>query len=140
MVLDWERGAVGSLQVYTSHNCSAEDVACSLFSVDQVHRIGLLDVRLLNKDRHVGNILLNYGHLKGEDKMKLIPIDHGLCLPTVHEMVDGFNLSFMFAWMDWPQAKEPFTKETITYIKHLDIDQDIKTGTAALESGKEKLK
>lgn len=97
----------GSLQVYTSHNSSAEDVGYGLIPADQVHRIGVLDVRLLNTDRHAGNILLSFSEepkTGRKDEVKLIPIDHGLCLPDVLNIDNDIS----FAWMSWPQAKEPF--------------------------------
>ena len=50
---------VGSLQAYVKHDATAEDVSPSIFPVEEVHRIGLLDLRLLNIDRHHGNILVH---------------------------------------------------------------------------------
>ena len=50
---------VGSLQAYVKHDATAEDVSSSIFPVEEVHRIGLLDLRLLNIDRHHGNILVH---------------------------------------------------------------------------------
>ena len=97
----------GSLQAYTSHNSSAEDVGYGLFPTDQVHRIGVMDVRLLNTDRHSGNMLLAFANESKagcKEKVKLIPIDHGLCLPDVLNIDNDIS----FAWMSWPQAKEPF--------------------------------
>lgn len=48
-----------------------------MFSVEEVHKIGLLDVRILNCDRNDENILIK----KVNDKLVLIPIDHGLSFP-----------------------------------------------------------
>lgn len=48
----------GSLQLYVPHYCSAEDVSSSLFPADEVHRIGILDIRLFNTDRNADNILV----------------------------------------------------------------------------------
>eukprot|EP00948_MAST-09A_sp_MAST-9A-sp1_P002395 g2395.t1 len=53
---------VGSLQLYVPHECSAEDVGRSvnnLFPEHEVHKIGILDLHLLNLDRHEGNILVH---------------------------------------------------------------------------------
>lgn len=47
----------GSLQVYCRHICSCEDVASKLFPVYDVQKIALLDIRIFNMDRHLGNIL-----------------------------------------------------------------------------------
>ncbi len=49
----------GSLQVYMRHECSAEDIGPSLFPLRDVQEIALLDIRLLNQDRHCGNILVS---------------------------------------------------------------------------------
>lgn len=41
-----------------------------LFEVDDVHKIGILDIRLLNLDRHLGNILVH----KVGSRHRLIPV------------------------------------------------------------------
>jgi len=38
----------------------------------------VLDIRLANADRHAGNILIRK---EADGQIKLIPIDHGYCLP-----------------------------------------------------------
>ena len=50
---------VGSLQHFVASRCSAEDVGTSRFSTRDVHYIGLLDLMLLNCDRHAGNLLVD---------------------------------------------------------------------------------
>lgn len=40
------------------HYCSAEDVSSSLFPADEVHHIGVHDLRLFNTDRNLDNILV----------------------------------------------------------------------------------
>ena len=47
-----------SLQEFVEHDSDAGDCGASSFPVEQVHRIGILDVRLFNTDRHSGNILI----------------------------------------------------------------------------------
>ncbi|KAI7742276.1 hypothetical protein M8C21_002464 [Ambrosia artemisiifolia] len=87
----------------------------SAFPVDEVHKISVLDIRMANADRHAGNILVS----KGEDgQFALTPIDHGYCLPTSFE-------DCTFDWLYWPQARQPFSPETINYIKSLDAEEDI---------------
>lgn len=51
---------IGSLQSYVQHFCSAEDVGYSRFLEEDVHRIAILDMRLLNCDRHSGNVLVSH--------------------------------------------------------------------------------
>lgn len=70
-----------------------------------VHRIGILDIRLFNTDRHAGNILIKkvdhsektYPRRLGESPFELIPIDHGFCLPEALEPP-------YFEWQYWPQV------------------------------------
>ena len=106
---------VGSLQSYVAHLCSAEDFGCSKFSTDDVHRIGLLDCRILNLDRHEGSILVTRDH-------KLVPIDHGFSFPSWRELEDVF-----FCWSSWKQAAEPFSNETKKYVAALDPLADTST-------------
>lgn len=112
----------GSLQAYTSHNSSAEDVGVNIFPTDEVQKIGILDIRLLNTDRHSGNILINF--VGGGEKrvVKMVPIDHGLCLPEFASIDNDLR----FIWMEWPQSKEPFNEKTLNYIQSLDIEKDIR--------------
>jgi hypothetical protein len=55
-----------------------------------------------------------------EESYELIPIDHGYTLPsTVSGLADSW-----FEWLNWPQAKVPFSRESREYISRLDADQD----------------
>lgn len=74
-----------------------------------MHRIGILDIRLFNTDRHAGNILVrrhrgSASELSGEARLagvdRLIPIDHGFCLPEALEPP-------YFEWLFWPQVRVP---------------------------------
>ncbi|PHU09793.1 Phosphatidylinositol 4-kinase gamma 2 [Capsicum chinense] len=106
---------IGSLQKFMENSGSCEDMGPSAFPVGEVHKIAVLDMRMANADRHAGNILMS----KGEDgQIVLIPIDHGYCLPESFEDVT-------FDWLYWPQARQPFSSETIEYIKSLDVEEDI---------------
>lgn len=101
---------IGSVQKFVDHDCSSEDVGSSLFSVEDVQKIAVMDVRLINLDRHAGNILV-------KDK-KLIPIDHGFCLP------ECFEDPLWFEWMNWSQSKQSILPEIKRYIESLDDDAD----------------
>ena len=48
----------GSLQLYVTSEGPIENFSPDLFSVDEVHKIAVLDVRLLNLDRNACNILV----------------------------------------------------------------------------------
>ncbi|KAH7444925.1 hypothetical protein KP509_02G098400 [Ceratopteris richardii] len=120
---------LASCQQFVPHDYDASDHGTSRFSVSSVHRIGILDVRIFNTDRHAGNILIKrskaldnqvtWGHsnLYVTDTLELIPIDHGLCLPEALE--DTY-----FEWLHWPQASVPFTEEELEYISKLDAMKD----------------
>ncbi|XP_042966251.1 phosphatidylinositol 4-kinase gamma 4-like [Carya illinoinensis] len=107
---------IGSLQMFMENSGSCEDMGPGAFPVKEVHKISVLDIRLANADRHSGNILLSK---EGEDgQTMLIPIDHGYCLPETFE-------DCTFEWLYWPQARQPYSTETIDYIKSLDAEEDI---------------
>ncbi|KAI4348566.1 hypothetical protein L6164_009275 [Bauhinia variegata] len=108
-----------SLQRFVDYDFDAGELGPSLFSVDSVHRIGIFDIRLLNLDRHAGNMLVKK---HGRDcyatgVAELVPIDHGLCLP---EWLDDPY----FEWLHWPQASVPFSESETEYISKLDPFKD----------------
>lgn len=52
---------IGSFQEFKEHDFDAEDISSlkyQTFPVHEVHKIAILDIRLLNTDRHGGNILV----------------------------------------------------------------------------------
>ncbi|CAK8567582.1 unnamed protein product [Lathyrus sativus] len=108
---------IGSLQMFMRNIGSCEDMGPGAFPVEEVHKISVLDIRLVNADRHAGNILVAKNG--EEDPTVLIPIDHGYCLPESFE-------DCTFDWLYWPQAQEPYSPDTIEYIKSLDAEEDIK--------------
>jgi len=88
----------GSLQFFCDSLGPIENYSPDLFHKDEVHKIAILDLRLLNLDRNECNILVK---LKVDRKTKknvrtLVPIDHGLCIP------DNLAVcSFDLAWLSW---------------------------------------
>nr|KYP71936.1 hypothetical protein KK1_011216 [Cajanus cajan] len=107
---------IGSLQMFTENSGSCEDMGPGAFPLKEVHKITVLDIRLANADRHAGNILLSTE--EDNNQTVLIPIDHGYCLPTSFE-------DCTFEWLYWPQAYQPYSPETIDYVKSLDAEEDI---------------
>jgi hypothetical protein len=55
---DFSSTKVGSLQEFIESDGTASDVGPVLFPVKEVHKIGILDLQILNLDRHLGNILI----------------------------------------------------------------------------------
>jgi len=93
-----------------------DDISPSKISVDEVHKIAILDIRLMNADRNSANLLVRR---RRDNSLELIPIDHGLCLRTCCDVA-----WFDWCWIDWPQLKQPVSQATRDYILGLDIDSD----------------
>ncbi|XAR70165.1 1-phosphatidylinositol 4-kinase [Bertholletia excelsa] len=107
---------MGSLQMFVKNYGSCEDMGPQDFPVEEVHKITVFDIRMANADRHTGNILVSRQEEGG--RISLIPIDHGYCLPEKFE-------DCTFDWLYWPQAHQPYSQDTIKYIKSLDAEKDI---------------
>ncbi|CAI0463621.1 unnamed protein product [Linum tenue] len=110
---------IASFQKFIQHDFDASDHGTSSFPVSAVHRIGILDIRIFNTDRHGGNLLVKkFDDAVGRfGQVELIPIDHGLCLPETLE--DPY-----FEWIHWPQSSIPFSEDEIEYIAKLDPVED----------------
>ncbi|CAH9119720.1 unnamed protein product [Cuscuta europaea] len=109
---------IASFQQFIPHDFDASDHGTSSFPVSAVHRIGILDVRIFNTDRHAGNLLVRkLDGIGGFGQVELIPIDHGLCLPE--NLEDPY-----FEWIHWPQASIPFSDDELDYIDRLDPIKD----------------
>lgn len=108
---------IASLHRFVDHDFDAGELGPSFYSVASVHRIGILDIRLLNLDRHAGNMIVKKNNHKGIGDVDLVPIDHGLCLP---EWLDDPY----FEWLHWPQAYIPFSESELEYISKLDPFKD----------------
>lgn len=112
---------LGSLQEFVESKDTAGDMGCTKFSTREVHKIGILDIRLVNTDRHDANILIETTRVNNKPYLKFIPIDHGNCLPERVSVC-----SVQWCWLSWPQAKEPFDEETRNYILAIDIEEDVR--------------
>ncbi|CAK7326425.1 unnamed protein product [Dovyalis caffra] len=109
---------IASFQQFIPHDFDASDHGTSSFPVSAVHRIGILDIRIFNTDRHAGNLLVRKLDGVGRfGQVELIPIDHGLCMPETLE--DPY-----FEWIHWPQASIPFSDDELDYIGKLDPGKD----------------
>jgi Phosphatidylinositol 3- and 4-kinase/Ubiquitin family len=106
----------GSLQRFVHNIGTVDDFSCSMFLAQEIQKIAILDIRILNMDRNEGNILV----IKEDCQYKLIPIDHGLSIS------DNFDISdYDLCWMNWNQVKEPITQECYEFIESLDPLKDI---------------
>lgn len=107
----------GSLQEFMANSGTVDDYSPSMFSIYEVQKICILDMRILNMDRNEGNILV----VNNNGKLKLVPIDHGLSIS------DNFEISdYDLCWMGWNHTKEPITPECYEFIEALDPLGDIR--------------
>jgi len=98
----------GSLQAFVDADGDSEEFGSRLFLTDDVHRIGVLDLQILNCDRNSQNLLVK--RLESGD-LSLIPIDHGFSMPAGLSLGAG-----RFEWLNYPAAKKPFSQRLLDYI------------------------
>jgi len=103
----------GSLQMFMPNDGDCSDVGASKFSVDNIHRIGIFDIRILNMDRNDENLLVVKSN---ESQWKLIPIDHTYSFPK--------KINSYFNWQYWAQTKKPFSDESLEYIQQINVMDD----------------
>eukprot|EP00283_Hemiselmis_rufescens_P020997 CAMPEP_0173439040 /NCGR_PEP_ID=MMETSP1357-20121228/20738_1 /TAXON_ID=77926 /ORGANISM="Hemiselmis rufescens, Strain PCC563" /LENGTH=270 /DNA_ID=CAMNT_0014404375 /DNA_START=150 /DNA_END=959 /DNA_ORIENTATION=+ len=98
-------GGEGSLQRFSPGE-DMGDLGPEGLREEEVQRLALLDLLLLNCDRHEGNVLVT-------PQGGLVPIDHGLCLPRLVPAQEGEKpptrvlKDTWFAWQGWRQADLP---------------------------------
>ena len=99
---------VGSFQEFVDSECTMDDISPSKISVNELHKIAILDIRIGNADRNAANILVRR---RRDNSIELIPIDHGLSLRSVAD------ISWMdWCWLDWPQLKQVSVFATVIAI------------------------
>eukprot|EP01126_Amoeba_proteus_P023328 TRINITY_DN2346_c0_g1_i1.p1 TRINITY_DN2346_c0_g1~~TRINITY_DN2346_c0_g1_i1.p1 ORF type:complete len:356 (-),score=61.62 TRINITY_DN2346_c0_g1_i1:198-1265(-) len=112
----------GSLQEFIPNVGVSSDLGYSLFNLDSVQRIAILDIRMFNLDRNGENLLVTKKVQTSPEKYStydLVPIDHAYCLPPIDSLTSPY-----FEWHYWPQAKNPFSEENLAYIRSIDIEGD----------------
>lgn len=119
MIKDYgnEEIKIGSLQKLVRKNGVACDISPSKFDLYEVHKIALLDLRILNCDRNDENIL--FKRISNE-KYELIPIDHGLSLPATLEIY-----RHDLCWLTWKQVQLPVHEDLKNYILQLNPLDDV---------------
>jgi len=103
----------GSLQKYVNNIGDCNDVGANKFSIENIHKIGVFDIRTLNMDRNDENLIIQANNM---NEYTLVPIDHTYCFP---ENVDPY-----FNWQFWSQAKKQFSPETLQHINSIDVLED----------------
>jgi phosphatidylinositol 4-kinase type 2 len=92
----------GSFQEFIHCECTIDDISPSKISVEEIHKIAILDIRLMNADRNAANLAVCRN---SDNSLRLVPIDHGYCLRSV------CDVSWMdWCWLDWPQLKQVCNK------------------------------
>lgn len=140
---------LGSLQEYVRHDYDASEHGTSRFPASEVHRLGILDLRLYNTDRHTGNILVRKaararqsgadlgGLHEARSSGGLAANLRGLSAASFDgdavELIPidhGYSLPetlepVYFEWLHWPQASMPFSQDTLDYIASLNAEEDV---------------
>lgn len=115
--------AIGSLQAFVANDGDCEDFGSGVLHTTDVHCLAVLDMRILNADRHGSNILVVGESGKNSRKKHIVPIDHGFAFPKYTSLGGTY-----FVWAHWPQAREAFSpamKEFVINRIHIDRDADI---------------
>jgi len=98
----------GSLQEFVEYNDVVGNLGSHQFEVSEVHKVGILDLRILNCDRNEANILVVKKLISGPKgtvkTTNLIPIDHGLAFPDNFEIYE-----YQIVWMGYKQSQVPFS-------------------------------
>jgi len=105
----------GSLHTFVKSTCTRwnpDDIP-----VNEVHKMGVLDMLILNTDRNENNILVRDGF----DGKITWCIDQGLAFPNRMCFYE-----FDFEWYHWPQTKLPFNAKMKAFIKEFDVEAFIK--------------
>eukprot|EP00927_Polykrikos_kofoidii_P053952 TRINITY_DN48464_c0_g1_i1.p1 TRINITY_DN48464_c0_g1~~TRINITY_DN48464_c0_g1_i1.p1 ORF type:complete len:1206 (+),score=208.96 TRINITY_DN48464_c0_g1_i1:125-3742(+) len=110
---------IAAFQTFVDVNDTAGNFAPQVFAVPCVHRIGILDIRIVNLDRNDGNLLIRRSRSSHHQRYELVPIDHGLSMPDRLEVYTDD-----IAWMSWPQAHQPFGEKELEYISSLNGPRD----------------
>jgi len=109
----------GSLQEFVRADGNRDGWGWPKFPTIEVQKIAVLDLRILNLDRNEENTLVQWNN--GGKDCRLVPIDHGACLPELYNTVEAVNLE----WRSSPQAKRPVEPELRQYIAQLDVERDV---------------
>jgi hypothetical protein len=143
------RARRGSIQQFCVNDGSVEDRYDLLrrATAFQAQRIGILDMRIFNTDRHGGNVLCTENQSSAstpsgnqsqdeeptkeeqervelrldddESPVTLVPIDHALTLPNWQHLGEAY-----LDWGMWPQAHEPWHPAIIAAVQAIDPVED----------------
>ena len=83
----------------------------------QVQKIAFLDMYTMNTDRNDANIMVK----RRGSAMKLIPIDHGYCLPDCFEINE-----LSWCWLDWKQTHQAWDPRIVAFAEKMDVQADVR--------------
>ncbi|CRG99816.1 phosphatidylinositol 3-and 4-kinase, putative [Plasmodium relictum] len=140
----------GSLQEFIDSKESVGNYDYKQFSIRDIHKIAILDIRVMNLDRNDGNILVSplkslkdsynqflyrnnqFFSTNNEDILKRIvtidkkPSRYSL-IPIDHGLILPHIMDVAeidLVWFEWPQTKVPFDDEELHVIFTFDPDKD----------------
>lgn len=115
----------GSYQLFVPSEGAASDYSPHTMDTNHLQAVAALDMRLLNVDRHDGNLLVGaadrgyHDHDQGTTspgrRRTVVPIDHGCIAPADLEV--GWC---EWCWLDWAAIAEPIVPEVRSHILRLD--------------------
>jgi len=108
----------GSYARFSPSAGPSADFATSTFCATDVQAIAILDMRLLNVDRHDGNLLVTAPQGKNQVR-RVVPIDHGCIAPASLEVVWA-----EWAWLDWPGVAQQIEPALRRHVLSLDPWRD----------------
>ncbi|CAA9987952.1 phosphatidylinositol 3-and 4-kinase, putative [Plasmodium knowlesi strain H] len=140
----------GSLQEFVDSRESVGNYDHKQFSIRDIHKIAILDIRVMNLDRNDGNILVSplkslkdscnqflYRNNRSlgtsdEDTLKrIVTIDNKpsrySLIPIDHGLIMPHIMDVAeidLVWFEWPQTKVPFDDEELEVIFTFDPDKD----------------
>eukprot|EP01095_Lingulamoeba_sp_RSL-Kostka_P012165 TRINITY_DN477_c1_g1_i1.p1 TRINITY_DN477_c1_g1~~TRINITY_DN477_c1_g1_i1.p1 ORF type:complete len:379 (-),score=110.38 TRINITY_DN477_c1_g1_i1:204-1340(-) len=123
--LDHQNSKKGSLQKFVPNASASWDFGSSIYNTHDVHKVGILDIRIANLDRHGGNILatnVNPSQKDNRNFNNLVPIDHSYSLPDIYH----YHEISWFEWLTFKQSKAPFSEEAVQFINNINISEDIR--------------
>lgn len=120
---------VGSLQQFAASDGALKDKDPAFLATipqSECEKAAVLDILCLNTDRHAGNFMVGEQDGPAGKQPKLIPIDHGLALPTRDGLrkrgADRMNDLNGNALLKMPGSHQPFSADMQERLALLDPD------------------
>lgn len=102
-----------------NHDMKSSSPASLSFPDISMSSLASADVDVSPSPRKEGDVRQSPSTSSRDGLYRLVPIDHGFTLPHILHMSEA-----SFAWLNWPQAKEPLSPDVLNFILDLDYETD----------------